>query len=107
MYYCGWDGGGTKTEVCLLDANGQVLETRSFGPLNPNGTARETVEATVQDCLALMAEYGLSHCAGLVIGIAGVSNADAAGLVEDAFASYERKVLVSQREALSDAEEAE
>lgn len=84
MYYCGWDGGGTKTEVCLLDANGQVLETRSFGPLNPNGTARETVEATAQDCLALMAEYGLSHCAGLVIGIAGVSNADAAGLVEDA-----------------------
>lgn len=79
MYYCGWDGGGTKTEVCVLRENGETV-SRSFGPLNANGASRETVEQTVRDAV----EYMPEDCAMLVIGMAGVSNRDAAALVERA-----------------------
>ena len=40
MWYCGWDGGGTKTEVCIIDKTGKILDERTFGPLNPNGADR-------------------------------------------------------------------
>lgn len=89
MYYCGWDGGGTKTEVRVCDVSGSVLADQAFGPLNPNGASREAVEGTVRDGLALMAGLpgGVAQCGGLVIGIAGVSNREAAGLVENAVRS--------------------
>ena len=50
MLYCGWDGGGTKTEVCLLDDTGRT-KTAVFGPLNPNGATRDRVPETVKDCV--------------------------------------------------------
>ena len=76
MYYCGWDGGGTKTTVCILDQNGEHIAEASFGPLNANGAAIGHVEQTVNDALAFMARQpgGLSACGGLVIGMAGISN---------------------------------
>ena len=36
-YVCGWDGGGTKTEVLCLSLNGETLADAAFGPLNLNG----------------------------------------------------------------------
>lgn len=86
MYYCGWDGGGTKTEVCIANAAGAQTAGAAFGPLNPNGAAADVVRATVRDALGFMAaqEGGLDGCAALVIGIAGVSNAVAARQVEEA-----------------------
>lgn len=85
MYCCGWDGGGTKTEVCVLDENGGTA-SRSFGPLNVNGASRDTVEKTVGDAVHYMrmSPGGLEACAMLVIGMAGVSNRDAAQMVEEA-----------------------
>lgn len=86
MYYCGWDGGGTKTEVCILDASGAPVAKASFGPLNPNGTVLGNVRQTALESIAFMAAQpgGLDACGGLVVGIAGVSNATAAKLVNDA-----------------------
>ena len=83
MYYCGWDGGGTKTEVCVLHENGETV-SRSFGPLNLNGASRETVEKTVRDAVEFLRSQreGLEGCAMLVIGMAGVSNRDAARMME-------------------------
>ena len=49
MWYAGWDGGGTKTEVCILDGEGKLLAKRVFGPLNPNGTDPERVRQTVRE----------------------------------------------------------
>lgn len=82
-WYCGWDGGGTKTGVCALDASGAPLAEAVFGPLNPNGTARETIEKTVGDCVRFMDGLpgGLDGCGGLVIGFAGVSNARAGEMI--------------------------
>lgn len=31
-YVCGWDGGGTKTEVLCLSLNGETLADAAFGP---------------------------------------------------------------------------
>ena len=85
MYYCGWDGGGTKTEVCFLRENGETA-FQSFGPLNVNGANRETVEKTVRDAVDFMRAQreGLEGCAMLVVGMAGVSNREAAGMVTQA-----------------------
>ncbi len=85
MYYCGWDGGGTKTEVCILKQDGNTA-SQAFGPLNVNGASRETVEKTVRDAVKYMRarQEGLEGCAMLVIGMAGVSNREAARMVEQA-----------------------
>ena len=86
MLYCGWDGGGTKTEVCLTDEDGRVLASAAFGPLNPNGASREQVYRTVRDCVSYMKEQAgdPAKIGGLVIGMAGISNAGARTLVEKA-----------------------
>ena len=84
MYYCGWDGGGSKTRVCITDGKGTVLDERDFGPLNLNGSSADTVKTTVCDCIDFMKlrDGGLVSCCGLVIGIAGISNRNAAELIE-------------------------
>ncbi|MBQ8095241.1 MAG: ATPase [Clostridia bacterium] len=76
MYFCGWDGGGSKTAVCLIDTDGAPLANASFGPLNANGASPERVRGTVGDALAFMKSQpgGLDACGGLVIGMAGISN---------------------------------
>ncbi len=85
MYCCGWDGGGTKTEVCVLDEKNETA-SRTFGPMNVNGASRETVEKTVRDAVGFMGGQpgGMEACAMLVIGMAGVSNRDAAAMIERA-----------------------
>ena len=84
MYYCGWDGGGSKTTVCVTAENGIVLCEKTFGPINPNGTSADTVFDTIHSCIDFMASLdgGLDSCKGLVIGIAGASNRSATEFVE-------------------------
>lgn len=84
-YYCGWDGGGTKTEVCLMNEYGAVIDSRAFGPLNINGASQDTVRQSVRDAVAYMAcqEGGLAACGALVIGMAGASNQDAVRMMEN------------------------
>lgn len=75
-YYCGWDGGGSKTEVLCCDEHGREIGRAAFGPLNINGAPRERVAQTIADAAAYMASMpgGLAGCRKLVIGTAGVSN---------------------------------
>ena len=89
MLYCGWDGGGTKTEVCLTDETGRTLASAVFGPLNPNGASPEQVSETVKQCVLYMKEQAgtLADIGGLVIGMAGISNRAASALMENALAS--------------------
>lgn len=76
-YYCGWDGGGSKTEALCADASGKEIARRTFGPLNINGAPREQVAQTIAGAVRFMKSMpgGLAACRGLVIGAAGVSNA--------------------------------
>jgi N-acetylglucosamine kinase-like BadF-type ATPase len=80
----GWDGGGTKTRVCLLDETGTEAAVRDFGPLNINGAPETTVYSTIQNALEFMADTAGDGgiCPELVIGMAGVSNRNAAVFVE-------------------------
>ena len=86
MYYCGWDGGGSKTKAFALASNGEKIGEAVFGPLNLNGENLETVEKTVHDGVRWMAQLpgGLEGCRGLVAGMAGVSNRQAVQMVEAA-----------------------
>lgn len=84
-YYCGWDGGGTKTEVLCVNAAGEAVANDCFGPMNINGAGKERVRQSVRDCMAFMAKLpgGLDGCAALVIGTAGVSNKEVSGFLTD------------------------
>ena len=99
MLYCGWDGGGTKTEVCLTDGTGRTLSSAVFGPLNPNGTSPEQVRNTVRQCVDYMAAQAgsLSAVGGLAVGMAGISNQSAAELLKQelAEAGWTRPLLLA------------
>ena len=86
MYYCGWDGGGSKTKALALNLDGEKIGEAVFGPLNLNGANLETVEKTVHDGVQWMTGLpgGLEGCRGLVAGMAGVSNRQAVQMVETA-----------------------
>ena len=85
-YVCGWDGGGTKTQVLCLSCSGAAVAEASFGPMNLNGADADTVRKTIRNAVAFMAsvEGGLEACKALVIGTAGTSNAKLVGFVTDA-----------------------
>ena len=85
-YVCGWDGGGTKTQVLCQALTGAALLDAAFGPLNLNGASQEKILGTVGDCVGAMAALpgGLAACRALVIGTAGVSNSAAVALVTQA-----------------------
>lgn len=88
MWYAGWDGGGTKTEVCITDESGRETACRFFGPLNPNGVNAEKVRETVRDAVRFMSEQpgGQAACGGTVIGAAGISSLQTRTLLESALA---------------------
>lgn len=74
-YYCGWDGGGSKTEVLCVDEQGREIARRTFGSLNLNGAPEERVAKTIADAMEFMGSVGkLDNCLGLTVGAAGVSN---------------------------------
>lgn len=90
MYYCGWDGGGSKTEVSIIDQEGVIISEASFGALNPNGASIETVNKTIENCIAFMKSVitDLNNCNDLVIGLAGISNKNTAVIIENAVRNY-------------------
>ena len=90
MYYCGWDGGGSKTEVCIINEQNKIVAEAIFGALNPNGTTIEIVNETIKNCITFMKSVmtDLSCCKGLVIGLAGISNKNTATTVENIIRSF-------------------
>ena len=86
MWYCGWDGGGTKTEVCIVDGAGRTLDKCVVGLLNPNGADGEQVRKTIRDAVNFMRMQpgGLDTCGGMVIGVAGISNRKTAAVLQQA-----------------------
>ncbi len=85
QYYVGWDGGGTKTAVCILGQDGiQVGDETYFGPLNPNGnpteTIRETIYKSVRHMQACLGD--IRNCCCLVVGMAGISNKNSVCFIE-------------------------
>ncbi len=76
VYYLGIDGGGTKTEFCLVDRDGKTVASKILGGSNPN-------DIGLQACFALLKEGIASVCAQLpyqqisvFAGIAGAGVGD-------------------------------
>ncbi len=72
----GLDGGGTSTGLCCMDAQGAVISTGAYGPLNVNGTDQEVLRSTLRDAVAHLArveEQG-DTLVGMTIATAGISN---------------------------------
>lgn len=89
IFYCGWDGGGSKTEVLCADESGREIVRETFGPLNMNGLAWFQAQKTIADAVDFMASVtgNLEDCCALTIGSAGVSNAFA----KESLISYVRE----------------
>ena len=78
-YVLGFDGGGTKTECVLMDAEGKTLARSVSGPSNPSrvgveSAARE-IEKAAEICLQ-QARVARSEVAAVGAGLAGTGKAE-------------------------------
>jgi N-acetylglucosamine kinase-like BadF-type ATPase len=87
-YFLGFDGGGTKTECVLMDADGQILAESRAGPSNPLRSGFErTFTALSEAATGALAARQLSEnrVTGICAGIAGAGRADVVDRVEEFF----------------------
>lgn len=91
-YVVGLDGGGTRTRLCCLNMQGQVLSAAEFGTLSVSGNQEGLALDTLRNVVAYLKEQpgGLCGCAGITVAAAGVSNprtaqAVAQGLLEGGY----------------------
>ena len=70
LLLAGVDGGGTKTECLVCDADGNVLGRGRAGASNPNGQSIEAAAGALCEAVALALD-GLEGCVTLYAGIAG------------------------------------
>ena len=92
MYFCGLDGGGTKTALCILDIDKNIVKESQFGPMNINGSSPDTVRKTIQDVLTFISDSlpnGLSDCAAITAGMAGISNETSVCFLKEIFSESE------------------
>jgi len=72
-FVVGWDGGGTKTCVACVTADGVEIERRIFGALNVNGASEREIFSCVGQAVAFVKGVP-GRCLGMVIATAGTSN---------------------------------
>ena len=83
-YFCGWDGGGSKTEVLCADENGTEIARKTFGTLNMNGASADEVAETISNAVSFMKSIApLDAFQALAIGAAGVSNAPVSAFITE------------------------
>lgn len=85
-FLAGVDGGGTKTKVVCVTADGQPLDTRLFGPFNLNSIGEERFVGLLTEICAYLTSLG--SCEALCIGSAGISNQNMVRLVSDAMTRH-------------------
>lgn len=85
-FLAGIDGGGTKTKVVCVTLQGEVLDTRRFGPFNINSIGAERFQALLEELGTYLNSLG--NCVALAIGSAGISNQDMVGMVASAMAHH-------------------
>jgi N-acetylglucosamine kinase-like BadF-type ATPase len=99
-YFLGFDGGGTKTDCVLADANGRVLERSTAGPSNPIRTGYTKAWFSLSEAADAVLGRHKIH-AGHIQGVcAGLGGAGRTGVARRATTFFERsypnaKVLVT------------
>ena len=99
-YFLGFDGGGTKTDCVLADADGRVLERSTAGPSNPVRTGYTKAWFSLSEAAdAVLGRHKIR--AGNIHGVcAGLGGAGRTGVARRATTFFERsypnaKVLVT------------
>jgi len=79
----GWDGGGTKTLMKVLDMDGNTVLCAKAGSLNYNSNPKEEIRKTINTLIAKLQNLSeeLSDCKGIFISAAGISNKEAASFL--------------------------
>jgi N-acetylglucosamine kinase-like BadF-type ATPase len=75
-YVIGMDGGGTKTDVLILDTDYCVSDSFTGGTVNYNGESGTKVDANLAAIFLALRKKGFRQedCAAICIGAAGISN---------------------------------
>ena len=75
-YVIGMDGGGTKTDVLIMDLDDTVTDRFSGGTINYNGESRAKVDGNLADIFLAIKKKGHqeANCSAICIGAAGISN---------------------------------
>lgn len=78
-YVAGWDGGGTKTAMHIMDLEGNILLKSVALGLNYNSNTKEELQSTIQNLVSDMSKLkgGLEAYDMLCISTAGISNPEA------------------------------
>jgi N-acetylglucosamine kinase-like BadF-type ATPase len=74
-YVIGFDGGGTKTEMVAVDADGYVLSLSKGGASNPKAVTLDKAQLHIIELLdQLYDKESLQpiHCQGICLGLAGI-----------------------------------
>lgn len=98
--FLGVDGGGTKTNVSLINESGEVVAESSGGPSNPLRVGVETAVANITKALNAACDSGGFSRGDIVnatLGLAGVRRTDIRERVGESFAAKSgiRKTLVT------------
>jgi glucosamine kinase len=103
-YFLGFDGGGTKTECVLADAEGRVLERAFAGPSNPLRTGYTRAWFALSDGADLVMSRQKIH-ADQITGIcAGLGGAGRPGVEHRALTFFERGYPRAQVRVTTDLE---
>ena len=79
-FFCGVDGGGTRTTVLCRTPEGQEISRREFGPFNLNSIGEESFRAILGEILAYINDLGT--CRGMCIGASGITNGNVRRLAD-------------------------
>src|SRR4051812_21274357 len=86
--YLGVDGGGTKTNIALMNAAGKVIAEGSGGPANPLRVGVETAVANIikaSDAACDQAGVSRGDISASILGLAGVRRLDIRDRVRERF----------------------
>ncbi len=87
-FYLGVDGGGTKTNIALMNAAGEVVAEGTGGPSNPLRVGVETAVANIAKALDSACDTGSISRGDIVaatLGLAGVRREDIRDRVRESF----------------------
>ena len=87
-YFLGFDGGGTKTECVLADANGHVIARSTGGPSNPVRTGHARAWFSLSDAADAVLKHEKitsRHIRGVCAGLGGTSRSGVARRVKTFF----------------------
>lgn len=83
-YVAGWDGGGTKTAMHIMDLEGNILQKSVALGLNYNSNTKEELQKTIGTLISDMSKMygGLEACEMLCVSTAGISNPEATNFLK-------------------------